>query len=33
VDYDVLWRIVADELPPLIEQLLAILANEEQGQA
>ena len=28
VDFDVLWRIVSVELPPLVEQLQAILADE-----
>ena len=27
VDYDVLWRIVMDELPSLVEQLKTILSN------
>ena len=30
VDFDVLWRIVSVELPPLVEQLQAILANENK---
>lgn len=27
VDYDVLWRIVSDELPSLVEQLTTIVSN------
>ena len=30
VDFDVLWRIVSVELPPLVEQLEAILVDENQ---
>ena len=30
VDFDVLWRIVSDELPPLVEQLDAILSGETE---
>ena len=28
IDFDILWRIVSVELPPLVEQLEAILADE-----
>jgi len=31
VDLDVLWRIVSVELPPLVDQLEAILASEPKG--
>lgn len=31
VDFDVLWRIVSVELPPLVEQLEAILGHELKG--
>ena len=31
VDYDVLWRIVSVELPPLVEQLEMIMANDLRG--
>jgi uncharacterized protein with HEPN domain len=29
VDFDTLWRIIQDELPPLIEQLESIIAEKE----
>jgi len=31
IDFDVLWRIVTVELPPLVEQITAILADEFAG--
>ena len=31
VNFDILWRIVAVELPPLIQQLEAILASHPEG--
>ena len=32
VDFDVLWRIVAVELPPLIQGLEAILASHPESR-
>ena len=31
IDFDVLWQIASVELPPLVEQLEAILADELKG--
>ncbi|HJX74598.1 MAG TPA: HepT-like ribonuclease domain-containing protein [Candidatus Deferrimicrobiaceae bacterium] len=31
VDYDVLWQIVARDLPPLIARLEKILSSEDAG--
>ena len=31
LDFDLLWRIVSVELPPLVEQLEAILSGEMES--
>ncbi len=33
VDLDILWRIVSDELPPLVHQLETILADTHTGDS